>query len=168
MIKFISAICRASGVISGLLLFSSAVVITIEVVARYLGSPTSWGQDMAILLVIVGAFLSPAGVMLDDGHVRVDVFTGRLSEKAQKRLVRVTLALSTIYAIVLIWTGADLAWQSYDFGLMTTGLLRVPMWISQVALPIGALLLFGAMIVRIREVKLTHIVSELDDHFGDK
>jgi TRAP-type C4-dicarboxylate transport system permease small subunit len=166
VVKFITAVCHASGVLSGLLLFGSAVVITIEIVARYLGAPTSWGQDSAMLMVIIGAFLSPASIMIDDGHVRVDVFTGQLSEATQKRLVRLTLSVATIYAIVLIWTGIDLTWQSYQIGLMTTGLLRIPMWISQIALPIGAVLLLGAMIVRIREVKLTHLSAEIEEHFG--
>jgi len=166
MLKFITAICRVSGVISGLLLFSSAVVINIEIIARYLGSPTSWGLDTAMLLMIIGAFLSPAGIMINDGHVRVDVFTSLMSEQVQKCLVRLTLSVATIYAMVLIWTGFDLTWQSYEIGLMTTGLLRVPMWISQIALPIGAVLLLGAMIVRIRDVKLTQIATEIEEHLG--
>lgn len=166
MTKLIIAICRVSGVISGLLLFGSAVVITIEIVARYLGSPTSWAQDTAMLLVIIGAFLSPAAIMIDDGHVRVDVFIGRLSERTQKMLIRLTLSIATIYAAVLIWTGIDLTWQSYETGLMSTGLLRVPLWISQIALPIGAVLLLAAMVVRIWDVKLTNMADELEEHLG--
>lgn len=166
MMKFITAVCRAAGVVSGLLLFGSAFVITIEVVARYLGSPTSWAQDTAMLLVIVGACLSPGAIMIDDGHVRVDVFTGLFSTEAQKRLVRLTLSLATIYAAVLIWTGIDLARQSYDVGLMSTGLLRMPLWIPQAALPIGAVLLLAALIVRIRDVKITSMADEIDEHIG--
>lgn len=164
--KQIAAICRASGVFAGLLLFSSAIVIVIEIVARYLGSPTSWAQDTAMMLVIVGAFLSPAAIMIDDGHVRVDVIVGQLGIETQKRLVRLTLSLATIYAAALIWTGIDLTWQSYRYGLMSTGLLRVPLWISQIALPIGAALLLAAMIVRIRHVKLSHMAHEVDEHFS--
>jgi TRAP-type C4-dicarboxylate transport system permease small subunit len=166
MNNFITAVCRVSGVISGLLLFGAAVAIVIEVTARYLGSPTSWAQDTAMLLMIVGAFLSPAAIMIDDAHVRVDVFVGRMSMEMQKRFARVTISFATIYALVLLWTGIDLALQSYQIGLMSTGLLRIPLWISQTALPVGALLLFGAMIVRIRDVKLSHMSSEIEEHLG--
>lgn len=167
MIKFLTFLCRFAGVVAGLLLFVTAISITIETIARYAGSPTSWAVDVAVLCMIVAGFLSPAAIMLDDAHVRVDVLVSKLSEQLQKRLVRLTLSGAVIYVVVLAWTGADMAIESFRTGMMSTGLFRFPLWASQIAIPIGGVLLLVALFIRIRDVKLTHIAQEVDEHFKE-
>lgn len=146
--KPLVAIARTAAFLSALLFLGSAIVIFIEIVARYAGSPTSWAQDFAIFFMIAGAFLCQASIMLDDGHVRVDFFIAMLSETTRERLIRLTLALSLVFIAIVFWYTLQATLRSYRFGLMSTGLYRVPIWVVQSAMPIGFGLLFLATAAR--------------------
>lgn len=153
MLKGITLLSRFAGALAGLAFVVAAVIITYETCARYAGSPTYWAQDLAVYLMIAGAFLSQAAVMIDDGHVRVDLIIGALGPAVQKFLLRLTLLLSMIYVAVLTWYGAALVVESFTQGRMVAGLFRIPTWIPELAIPVGGVLLLLAMIVRIVDVR---------------
>lgn len=147
--SLITIISRGVAFLAALLLLGCSVAIFIEIVARYAGYPTSWAQDVAIYCMIAGAFLCQAAVMLDDGHVRVDLLINQLPERMRNFLIRLTLALSLIFIAIVFWYTLQTTMRSFRLGLMSTGLFRVPLWLVQGSMPIGFGLLFLAVIVRI-------------------
>ncbi|CAK7041119.1 TRAP-type C4-dicarboxylate transport system permease small subunit [Kerstersia gyiorum] len=149
MYGFLYSICRLAGVIAAVLLVTVAGIVTYEIVARYLGMPTRWVHDLAIFLVIIAAFLVQASVMLEDAHVRVDVFVEMMSSKWQRVCFRATLAFALPYVAAMAWNGGVLALDAWETGRMTPGLFRMPYWIPYSAIPLGFGLLFIAMVLQI-------------------
>ncbi len=160
--KFSDIICRVAGVIAAMLFTGAAVVITYEAIMRYSGAPTSWAQDLAIYFMIVGAFLSQAAVMLEDGHVRVDIVLGFFSSRFRVMAIRTTLAISLIYVAVVAWQGAMQAWDSFEIGRKSTSLFRIPTWIPEAAIPVGFVLLALAVISQIRRPKAATLQEEIE------
>lgn len=166
MLNRVETLCRVFGFIAGLSFFAAAIVVTYETVARYLGSPTSWAQDVAVYLMIYGAFLCQAAVMIDDGHVRVDLVVSQMSARWRRECVRYTLALATIYVAVLGWSGAGMTYLAFHYHRMSTGLFRIPIWIPEFAIPLGCALLLLAMLVRIVQVRIHNMEEELEEHLN--
>lgn len=149
MIRFLENLCRWSGIIAAFLFVATAFIITYEALMRFLGSPTSWAFELSIFLVIIGAFLVQAVVMLEDAHIRVDVFVDMMSEKWRKFFFRLTLAAGLPYVLAMAWKGGTLTIEAAQSGRMTPGMFRMPYWVPYSAIPIGFGLLAIAVIIQI-------------------
>src|SRR5690606_31352257 len=57
--------------------------------------------------------------------------------------------LSFLFAAYLMYSGAYLAYESWFFGEMTMTMLRLPLWIPQLILPIGGFLLAVRLLQRL-------------------
>jgi C4-dicarboxylate transporter DctQ subunit len=141
--------CRLAGMLATTLFVGAALVICYEAIMRYAARPTDWAQDLAMYFMIAGAFLSQASVMLEDSHVRVDVFLQTMGARAQRFWIRVTLALSLVYVAVAAWQTCLQAANSYAIGRMSTSLFRIPTWIPEATMPVGFALLAVAIVIRI-------------------
>jgi TRAP-type C4-dicarboxylate transport system permease small subunit len=160
--KILEIICRVAGILAALLFTGAAIVITYEAVMRYSGAPTSWAQDLAIYFMIVGAFLSQAAVMLEDGHVRVDIFLSFVPDALRVLSIRITLAIGIIYVGIVTWESLFQAMDSYEIGRKSTSLFRIPTWIPESALPIGFGLLLIAILMQIRRPKAASLQKEIE------
>lgn len=147
--RLIAFLCRLVGVLSAALFTAAAAIICYEVAMRYFGVPTRWAQDLALYFMIGGAFLGQAAVMLDDGHVRVDVFISLMPRRVRVLCVRATLAVSLIYAAAMAWEGFGQAMFSLEINRMSTSLFRIPLWIPEMAIPVGFGLLVLAIVYQI-------------------
>jgi C4-dicarboxylate transporter DctQ subunit len=123
-------------------------IVVYEVVSRYaFDEPTIWVQEVAVYLLIAVTFLGLAPTQHAGEHIRIDVLTRRLSEPARRALEAVTLLSLAAFALVAAWGGGQMVAQSLRFGRRSPTLLAVPVWIPQLLLPIGMLLLaFGALV----------------------
>lgn len=149
MITILERVCRWSGIAAACLFVSTAFIITFEAVMRFSGSPTSWAFELSIFLIIIGAFLVQAVVMLEDAHIRVDVFVDMMSEKWRKFFFRLTLAAGLPYVLAMTWQGGVLALEAIETGRMTPGMFRMPYWLPYSAIPIGFGLLALAILIQI-------------------
>jgi C4-dicarboxylate transporter DctQ subunit len=157
-------VIRGFGVLSAFLFMLAAFVIVYETVSRYLGHPTSWGQDFAVYFMIAGAFLCQGAVMLDDGHVRVDFFIHQMGPRISEIAVRVTLAIALVYIAAMTWQGAEMALHSYETGKLSTGLFRAHMWIPEASIPLGFGLLFIAAVIRVLQPKIATMSEEIEEN----
>jgi TRAP-type C4-dicarboxylate transport system permease small subunit len=160
--RMISYLCRFAGVLSAILFTAAALVICYEVLLRYLGIPTRWAQDLAVYFMIGGAFLGQGAVMLDDAHVRVDVFIRMMSDRLRVFCVRLTLAIGLIYTAAMTWEGYVQSSFSREIGRMSTSLFRIPTWIPEAAIPIGFGLLSLAILYQIIRPKIATVEDELN------
>lgn len=87
----------AVGVIAAWLIVPLIVALCWEVFSRYvLNAPTIWAYEIGYLLTGSGWLLGMAYALSRDAHIRVDVLTTRMSDRA-KALVDVVL-----YALIVL------------------------------------------------------------------
>lgn len=155
VLRFVEAVCGA------LVLLIGAIVMY-EIVARWaFNAPTTWVQECAVYLLIALAFFGLAPTDRAGEHIQIDVLTKRLSGRVRTRLQVLTAGAVAIFASIAVWGGWEMVAQSLKFGRRSLTLLAVPVWIPQLALPLGMTLLVIAMVWRVWRLLTRSEESEL-------
>jgi len=91
-------------------------------------------------------FLALAHTLKRGEHIRVTLILERLRDGARHRLELFALAVATLLAGVFAAYSVRLAYQSFDFNDISTGNDATPLWIPQIAMAFGALVLAIAFV----------------------
>ncbi|MAG98511.1 MAG: hypothetical protein CMM08_17710 [Rhodospirillaceae bacterium] len=119
-----------------------------EVVARYLfNAPTTWSLDISIYAMFWACFLGGAYTLREGGHVAVDVIVRRLGEARQRRITMAVYGLVTLFFAVVSWRGAVACLEAYEFGELTMSVMRFPLYLPLLAIPVGGTLLTAQSLV---------------------
>lgn len=136
------ALCAAT-------LFAIAGIVVYEIAARYLfDAPTIWAQEISVYLLLVCAFIGFAPTMHAGEHIRIDLLVRRFGPRARGALELVTCLAIAAFAAIAAWGGYETVRQSLRFGRRSLTLLAFPVWIPQLVVPLGMLLLFAAALLR--------------------
>ena len=82
--KAIDAFNDKEGEVTSMLIYPLLVIVIYEVFMRYVfNAPTSWGFEATTFLYGVHYMFGLAYTDVHDGHVKVDIFTARMSKKVQ-------------------------------------------------------------------------------------
>jgi TRAP-type C4-dicarboxylate transport system permease small subunit len=105
------------------------------------------GTDAYAGYCMAGAgFLALAHTLKHGEHIRVTLILERLAGRPRHALELFALAVATLLAIVFAWYSVRLAWQSYDFHDISTGNDATPLWLPQITMAVGALVLAIAFV----------------------
>jgi TRAP-type mannitol/chloroaromatic compound transport system permease small subunit len=144
IVKFIDKISEWSGALAAWIVIPLMVVVLIDVFQRHvLNDPTHWGYDVLWMLFSAQFLLGGAFTLLRNGHIRIDIVYGVLSERA-KRIYDIINTLVVILppAVLFTWAGivfAEDAWSSGE-KLSTTNWF-FPAGPSKTLIPVGFFLL---------------------------
>lgn len=133
----------ASGAyIAGGLAVAVMVAVSYEVVARkLLGTSMPWVVDFSQVALLFITFFAALWVLKQDAHVRIDVFTSRLSPRAQHALGSVTALLAAGAMLLIGIVGTQESLADLRTGRAVVGSTLFPrVWIS-FAIPLGSLAL---------------------------
>ena len=134
--------------LAALALLASLVLIVYSVVMRYfLNQPAAWVDELVGYLLVACVMLAAADALLQGEHLAVDLLTERLGARGRRLTLRAGLVAVALCGVLLTVEGWDMVGFSRMVGLKSNGYMAVPMWIPQLLIPIGALLLLLAAIV---------------------
>jgi C4-dicarboxylate transporter, DctM subunit len=152
-VSFISGtLNKIGGAVSGIFIMILGVIVTYEVVMRYVFSaPTNWVMEISIYLNIASVFLAGGFALRDKMHITVDTFTSRLSNRNQILLQLIGLLMGLFYCFILTWKGLEIAITSFRLGEVSPTPLRVPVVLPYCCIVIGGALLIVEFIVQILE-----------------
>jgi|SRR5690625_216433 len=127
---------------AAILLLIMGLAVSYDVIMRYFfGSPTIWVNEISGYLLVIITFLSASHTLKIGGHVKVDMVENFLSEKGRKFLFLITHFLILFFVVTITWKGAQMVWMSWDLGWSASTLLKTPLFIPQLFIPMGGLLL---------------------------
>ena len=95
-------------------------------------------------------FLALAHTLKRGEHIRVTLILEHLGAKAQRALELAALAVATLLAALFAFYSIRLAFQSWQFNDISTGNDATPLWIPQLAMAAGTLVLLIAIRRRAR------------------
>lgn len=136
----------SSGILSGICIISICVIILIRVIGRFLGIEIPSSDDFAGFLLAASSFFGLAYTFRHGGHIRVNLFTSRLSVSMHRYVNSVVLILGSLLVIYLFWHLSYMVYESYLFEELSSGYIAVPLWFVQLPLAIGMLILTIAFI----------------------
>jgi len=125
------------------MLISIALMLTYEVVARYLFlAPTEWTQDVAVTLQIWFTYLGMALVLRNRQMIRISAFLAIAPAKARYVLEGVALVVIGAFSVVATVKGYDMLIDSINLDRRQPTMMALPNWIAELPLVVGFALLF--------------------------
>ncbi|MBM3535774.1 MAG: TRAP transporter small permease [Alphaproteobacteria bacterium] len=156
-------LARGSGAVAALTVLAMCLMITAEVVLRgAFNESLIWVSEIVGYLMVALIFLSLGEAMLAGSHIRIDLLVDKLPKRLRNQLEVFTLALSTAASAFFTWHGLTTALRSYQYGRRDAfGSLSAPLFIPQMALPIGLLILTLVLAALLcRQIAVVHSDSK--------
>ncbi|MFC1967743.1 TRAP transporter small permease subunit [Chloroflexota bacterium] len=118
------------------------LMVTLDVVLRYIfNKPTIWVWDINIqVLAVIGA-LGAGYVLLQKGHVTIDIVVSRFSTRVNAILNLVTSQLFFFSIGILLWKVVIRALDSVQSREVYEGIFSPPLYPVRVIIAVGVLLL---------------------------
>jgi len=137
-----NAASRLSGIVAGICILATAVIVSYEVVLRFVfNAPTEWVNEISVYLVLISAFLGFAPALASGKHISVDLLISNLSPGMNKALKFIVSLLGLLFSLVFLVTSFEMALNTYRLNMLSVSTLRIPLFLPQMSLPIGFMLL---------------------------
>ena len=137
---------NAAGVLAALFLVGTLGMVLTGIAGRLLHFHVPGTDSYAGYCMAAAGFLALAHTMKRGEHIRVTLLLEHLGAKAQRALELWALAVATLLAALFAFYSARLAWQSWQFNDISTGNDATPLWIPQLAMAAGTLVLLVALV----------------------
>jgi len=147
---------------TSMLMILLVIIMCMEVFLRYvLKSPTIWALEFTTFLYGMHFVMGYGYTEQFHGHVRVDIFSTKLPQKAQAILyVLTTILISLPISLMLCIWSYDNAWQSTRTLERSASAWGPPIWPVKIFMAIGftflALQVLSNLIKKIAELVETH------------
>lgn len=133
----VATLCR---IITGLSLVVLTVIFGWLVFGRYvLNATPTWVEQLALLLVMVIAFLGAAVGVHDNTHLSVSLFRDAVPRRVRLVLIGLSDLLLAVFGFLMMWFGSQLT--LFKWGSMIP-LIHVPEGLRSLPLAIGGGLIF--------------------------
>lgn len=132
--------------VAHLALWVLAALIAFEVVLRSAGSPTVWGAEVSVYLMLALAFLGAGHTWGEGGHFRVTALVGLFGAGSQRLLEAVCTVLALLFTMLFTWGAWKLAAFSFELNFRTPTVLQMPVGLLQGVVFLGGLFLCLALV----------------------
>jgi len=146
MRRFLDSLYNAAGYAAAFFMVGTLLMVVAGIVDRALA--LSWrGTDMyAGYSMAACGFLALAHTLKRGEHIRVSLVLQAASGGMRRALEIWSLLAACVLSGALLFYSARLAYQSWDFHDISTGNDATPLWIPQIPMAVGALVLFIALL----------------------
>lgn len=132
-------IVRALFYACGFLMFLMAVIITAQVLSRYIvGSPLTWSEELGRYIFVWMSFLGMAVAIKQGSHVALDILVKKLTGVSQKILILINNCLVFFFGVCLSVSGFMLV----ELGMnQKSPTLQLPMKYVYIVIPISGIII---------------------------
>ena len=125
--------------LNALLLFSTTIVLFVNVIARYFfANASTWAEEAIRYAVIWVTFFGGSICAKDKMHIGIDIFVQMTSPGVRKVLLALAQVISASFTALLAYYG----FQSFQL-IIATGqrspAMMMPMWLVYLAMPLGGI-----------------------------
>lgn len=122
------------------------VMVLLSVLGRQLHFHLPGTDAYAGYLMAGSGFLALAHTLKRGEHIRVTLLISSLKGRAKKVMELWSYGFASLLALVIAFYSCRLAWQSHGFHDISTSSDGTPLWIPQIAMAVGTLILAIAFI----------------------
>ena len=121
-------------------------MVLLSIVSRQLHFHVPGTDAYAGYLMAAAGFMALAHTLKRGEHIRVTLLLTALRGGARRALEVWALAAATLLAALFAFYSVRLAWQSHQFHDISTGNDATPLWIPQLGMALGTLILLVAFV----------------------
>lgn len=144
--RFLDALYLVSGWLSGLSLVVIFVLMMILSIGREINFNIPSGDDFASWALVAMAFLGLAHTFKRGEMIRVGLLIERLHGRRRQVAELASLTVASAFIGYFTWQAGRLAYDSWRFNDMSTGVVSIPLWIPQLAMVAGLAILLIALL----------------------
>ncbi|MGH6673673.1 MAG: TRAP transporter small permease [Xanthobacteraceae bacterium] len=150
--RVVRALNYAGGVVAGIFIVASAVIITNEVIWRYyLRRPHTWNLEVNVFLLIGATFLAANYTQMRRGHVGTEVLQALMPVRWNRRRIFAGDVLSALLCLFVAVMVLQYDWQAWSQGWTTDSTWAPPLWIPYTLIGVGMVLITLEYIIQIVE-----------------
>jgi len=146
MRKLLDALYDGAAGLAALFMIGLLVMVLLSVLGRQLHFNIAGVDAYAGYLMAGAGFLALAHTLKKGEHIRVTLLLAALKGGARRGLEIWALAAASALALLSAWYSCRLSWQSYAFHDISTGNDATPLWIPQLTMAAGTVILAVAFI----------------------
>ncbi|MES2817628.1 MAG: TRAP transporter small permease [Pseudomonadota bacterium] len=141
-----------SGALSGLFLVLIGLLILAQMVARLFGTLVPSSDELAAYSMAASGFLGLPYALQRGAHIRVSLLYKLFSARGNHVMEILSTLVGLVIALYLAWYCALFTLESYEFKEVSSGMLPIPMWLPQLAMSLGTVILVVALLDRLVSV----------------
>lgn len=136
----------AAGYLAAFFMVGTLAMVLLGITGRLLDFYVRGTDSYAGYCMAASGFLALAHTLKRGEHIRVTLVLQSLQGRARHALQLWCYGAACLLAAFLAWFSVRLAWQSYTFHDISTGNDATPLWIPQLSMAAGSLILLVAFI----------------------
>jgi TRAP-type C4-dicarboxylate transport system permease small subunit len=149
MSKILQRLYQTCGALAGLFLIAIAVLILLQAGGRWLGIAVQGASDYAGYSMAAGSFLALAYTLGHGDHIRVTIVLQRFHGRTRWLMELWCLGAGSFLSAYFAWYAVKMVLVSYEINDISQGPDATPLWIPQIAVGFGAVVLAIAMIEKL-------------------
>jgi len=146
MRKLLDAIYNSAAALAALFLIGVLLMVLLSIFGRQFHLYVPGTDAYAGYLMAASGFLALAHTLKHGDHIRVTLLLGALSGRWKHVLELWTLVAASAVASMIAFYSCRLAWQSHVFHDISTANDATPLWIPQIAMALGTVVLAIAFV----------------------
>ncbi|HLW13262.1 MAG TPA: TRAP transporter small permease [Casimicrobiaceae bacterium] len=146
MRAFLDRLYDAAAYVAAFFLVGTLAMVLLGIVGRLFRWYVAGTDAYAGYCMAASGFLALAHTLKRGEHIRVSLVLERAGVRARHGLELWALAVATVLAGAFAWYSVRLSLQSWQFGDISTGNDATPLWIPQLGMAAGTLVLLVAFV----------------------
>lgn len=146
MRAFLNRVYDSAAALAALFMCVMLVMVLLSIVGREFHFHLRGTDAYAGYCMAASGFLALAHTLKRGEHIRVTVLISRFNGAWLKGIELWALGMATFLACLMAYYSIRLSWQSYTFYDISTSNDATPLWIPQIAMAVGTLVLAIAFI----------------------
>ena len=136
----------AAAYLAAFFMVGTLAMVLLAIVGRFLNWFVPGTDAYAGYCMAASGFLALAHTLKRGEHIRVTLFLERFHGRLKRPLEIWCHLAGSFFCAALAWYSVRLVWQSRAFNDVSQGNDATPLWIPQIAMAAGAIVLFVAMV----------------------
>ena len=146
MRRLLDGLYDAAAYLAAFFMVGVLAMVLASVVGRLAGFNLRGSDAYAGYCMAAASFLALAHTLKRGEHIRVMLFLERFGGRLRRALEIWSHFAGAFFCGALAWFSVRLAWQSHTFNDVSQGNDATPLWIPQVAMAVGSIVLLVAMV----------------------
>ena len=164
MRKALNALYDGAAAVAALFMVGLLVMVLLSVTGRQFNFYVPGTDAYAGYLMAASGFLALAHTLKRGEHIRVTLVLSALSGGWKKGMELWALAFASALTTLFAFYSCRLAWQSHTFNDVSTGSDATPLWIPQIGMAVGTVILAIAFIDDlVLEIRGQRVVQSSDE-----
>ncbi len=167
MRAFLDSLYRLSGGLAAIGMIATLVLVGAGVFSRPLGIYLPGTDDYAGYAMAACGFLALAYTFKHGEHIRVSLLLERVGPRMRAALELFSLVAGSAVAAMLAFYAVRMVLQSHEFEEISQGVDATPLWIPQLSMAFGSVVLLIALIDDLVMTTLGRAPARLATHSGE-